>query len=353
MENLIRTKPIIKLRKLGNYYKAFFDSSKALTLRDLDENVIWKEEVVPELLDISITKKCNFKCPYCYQSAGEGMHMTMEDFEWLLDFMGEDKPFQVALGGGEVICNPWFKEMLKKWYENGVVPNYTTNGYTLLDEDAVKATIKYCGGVALTYHWHDLSLFKQALEVLTKLPIQRNIHLIVGKPHVNKLESVIEELKDKVDAIVLLEFHDIGRGNQFKDWKLSREDKDHIKKLLLKYGKQGKLAVGASLIPLAIETVVEDGADKTFVEQFYYNPESLLTGYVNEQLQLAPSSFWTGEKIDLKQFKSFREAYNSPLMKELRKKQYELRKICDYAYICNGGMHAECCKDCRLKKALV
>jgi hypothetical protein len=166
--------------------------------------------------------------------------------------MGEDSPYQVALGGGEPGCNPNFAEFLRKFAENNIVPNYTTNGYTLLvDEKNVKATVEYCGGVALTYHWHDTSTFKQALEILSKLPIQRNVHIIVSHKHIHKIKQAIDDMVSKVDTIVLLEFHAVGRGKDYKDWLLTKEDIEYIKHLLTKY-PSGKLAVGASLIPIAI-----------------------------------------------------------------------------------------------------
>lgn len=333
-----------RVRILGSYYTAMFNPFTGTIIRNIDENKIWYEDTIPELLDISITKQCNLRCSYCYTSAGKGKHMSIEELEWLLDFMGNDTPFQVALGGGEPGCNPNFDNILEIFAKNNIVPNYTTNGYTLLNDKYVKATVKYCGGVALTYHWDNQDYFKQALNILTKLPIQRNIHIIITHKHIQKIKHVIDELIDKVDVVVLLEFHSIGRGRKYNNWILTKEDIEYVKELLISY-PSGKIAVGASLIPIAINAV-KDVLNKEEIEMYYYNPEGILTGYIDEDLNLAPSSFWEGEKIKLRDFKSFREAYNSPLMKELRRKQYELREKCKYAYICNGGMHAVCNRNC-------
>jgi len=339
-------------RKLGDYYRSIFNPKNGYLYREVDTEKIYFEKTAPEMLDISIIKKCNFGCPYCYMSStnnDKGI-LTIEDIEWLIEFFGDFKPFQVALGGGEPSLHPKFPEILKLFRENNIVPNYTTNGLALLmDDKIVDATVKYCGGVALTYHPHKADVFKRALEILTKLPIQRNIHLIVSHKNINDIEDFIEQIIGKVDTVVLLKFIDLGRGSLLsKDYSLTEDDYKVVKKLLKKY-PPGKIAVGAPFIPVAIEVAVESGMSDGLISLFFYNPEGILTGYIDENLYLSPSSYWIGEKVYLKDYNSFIDAYNSPIMKKIRVKQYSLKKKCKYAPICNGGVHGECDDFCSLK----
>jgi len=338
-------------RKLGEYYLSVFDPKTGYLYREIDIEKIYFRDTAPEMLDISIIKKCNFGCPYCYMSSTEddkGM-LSLGDVEWLIEFFGDYKPYQVAIGGGEPSLHPNFIEILKLFRENNIVPNYTTNGLALLDDKIVAATIEYCGGVALTYHPHRSDIFTKTLNILSELPIQRNVHLIVSHRNVKIIEKFIEQIIDKVDTIVLLKFMDLGRAFLLsKDYLLTKEDYEIVKQILKKY-PLGKIAVGAPFIPVAIEAAVETGISDKLISMFYYNPEGILTGYIDENLYLAPSSYWTGEKIYLRDYKSFIEAYNSPIMKKVRIKQYNLRKKCKYAPICNGGIHGECNNFCSLK----
>jgi len=338
-------------RKLGEYYLSIFDAKTGYLYREIDIEKIYFRDTAPEMLDISIIKKCNFGCPYCYMSSTEkdNSMLHIEDIEWLIGFFGKYKPYQVAIGGGEPSLHPNFIEILKIFRKNSIVPNYTTNGLALLDDKIVNATVKYCGGVALTYHPHRPDIFTKALNILSELPIQRNIHLIVSHKNVKTIEKFIEQIIDRVDTIVLLKFMDLGRGSLLsKDYLLTKKDYEIVKRILKKY-PLGKIAVGAPFIPVAIETAVETGISDELISLFYYNPEGILTGYIDEELYLAPSSYWTGEKVYLRDYNSFIEAYNSPLMRKIRIKQYKLKEKCKYAPVCNGGVHGECSEFCSLK----
>ena len=339
-------------RKLDDYYFSIFDPETGYLYREIDTEKIYFENTTPEVLDISIIRKCNFNCPYCYMSSTENDNsmLSIDDIKWLVKFFDDYKPYQVAIGGGEPSLHPNFVEILKLFRDNNIVPNYTTNGLALLNKKIVESTAKYCGGIALTYHSHKSDIFKKALNILVELPVQKNIHLIVSHKNIKLVEKFIDSVIEKIDTIVLLKFMNIGRGSLLpeNEYMLTKEDYKIIKRILKNY-PPGKIAVGASFIPLAIETAVESNMSYELISIFYYNPESILTGYIDENLYLAPSSYWNGERVYLKEYNSFFDAYNSYLMKQIRLKQYKLREKCRYAPICNGGIHGQCDKFCSLK----
>ncbi|RLA77976.1 MAG: hypothetical protein DRG33_06175 [Deltaproteobacteria bacterium] len=333
-------------------YKAAF--TNGITVRDFDPVQIYGSELTPEILDISITSRCNLECPYCYRSATSyGKDLSFGEFlETFLFHMNElSRPFQVALGGGEPSLHPEFCDMIEFLHHIEVVPNYTTNGTALLNDDIVTVTERYCGGVALTYHENNPGLFEKSFPVLTSLKIQRNVHIIAKHNRVGELKSFIERYRDSVDMIVILEFHNVGRAKQMSSETLQRSDLDELKELFSEY-PDGKLAVGASLTHLLIEMAVEREYSFHEMAMLFWNSDSLMTGFIDENLVLKPSSFWTGSGVDLRKYSTFKEAYNSNLFKELRKKLKNLSKHCDYSTICNGGMHGDFCFRCKLRKEI-
>ena len=345
-------------RVLGNYYQALFLPKKKAVIREVDTDRVYDEILYPELLDISITKQCNLECPYCYQSssARRKEYLSLDDLRWLIDFFGDAKPFQVASGGGEPTLHKDFPEILKLFYDNQIVPNYTTNGYGLIHSEEIRqATEKYAGGVALTYHKHAERLFWEALEILESLAnVQKNIHYIVDRNSIYELRAFITQLLNRnIGSIVLLEFQPIGRGKIIElenSVALRRTEYDLIKRIYEEPRSQKlehKLAFGASLEFLLIEHAVEQGYSLEEMALSLYNPESLFSGYIDEQLRLAPSSYWNGERINLKEYPNFEQAYNSTLMRRIRLKQKSLQSFCKYAVICNGCIHGSCNSLCK------
>ena len=180
-------------------YKSAFNPYLKMTYRRYDENKIHDHKTVPEILDVSITKKCNNKCSYCYTNSGDGYDMSLDDAHWLLENSMDElsRPYQVALGGGEPGKHPHFIEMLQLFSEYNIVPNYTTNGYTLMDDKTLEVTNKLCGGVALTYHWEYTDKFDAYLSRLMELDkCQKNIHLVVHHNVINELPSLIDKYAD-------------------------------------------------------------------------------------------------------------------------------------------------------------
>jgi len=169
----------------------------------------------------------------------------------------------------------------------------------------------------------------------------------------DQIEDIIIKVKDHVKYVIFLEFHMNGRASSktFKSWKLKRLQLEKLKDLIKKYNS--KVAVGASLVPLLFELVEENPNEYEEFDIYYHNPESMLTGYVNENLELMPSSFWhkCNGYVKIKDYPSFFEAYNSSLFQQQRMKLYNLRYICKYGPLCNGGMHGDYCYRCKILRS--
>ena len=57
---------------------------------------------------------------------------------------------EVALGGGETTLHPEFINILKEFYDNKVIPNFTTKNHNLLRQENAQEILKYCGAIAFS-----------------------------------------------------------------------------------------------------------------------------------------------------------------------------------------------------------
>jgi len=176
----------------------------------------------PEFYDVKITNHCNGKCPWCYQdSLPEEGHFDdilnkINDFFGCLD--DNQKPFQVAIGGGEPTGHPDFIKALKLFHDLGITPNYTTNGMFCSEvsgrQRIIEATRKYCGGVAISCHPHLRQYWEMAASLFLLNGIKLNFHLIISDGNsVNAFLKIYEKYKDDIDYFVLLPHTAQGRAN--------------------------------------------------------------------------------------------------------------------------------------------
>ena len=193
----------------------------------------------PSLMDIGIMGKCDNKCVYCYQGDKTQDNMKLEHFKRIID-ESKDHITQVALGGrGNPNKHENFKEIIEYCVSNGVVPNYTTSGIDLTDEEIEIS--KLCGAVAVSMHekdytWDAIKRFQNSINktnihfVLSKKHLKTSFKLLLGQdPWDNKVDFT------KLNAIIFLLFKPQGRGKDLNkdEWILSSEEIQMFGKLLL------------------------------------------------------------------------------------------------------------------------
>lgn len=197
-------------------YKAVYINGK--TMRFLCDNTKPMLELdYPEFYDVKITDKCNGKCPYCYQnSLPEGLGNEYDIMNIIKKYFGSmsmnERPLQIAIGGGETTLHPQFIDILKTVYELGITPNYTTNGMDISD-DIIEATKKYCGGVAVTCHRHLEKYWRESFNKFYKNEIKTNFHIVISdKESIDYFLNIYKEYKSKVEYFVLLPYITMGRA---------------------------------------------------------------------------------------------------------------------------------------------
>jgi hypothetical protein len=194
-------------------YRAIFGSNYKTVRWRIDKDLPITKLRYPEVVDVSLGTLCFGGCPYCYTSAthlgSNYQDVVRKIFEYWSVIPDEHRPFQVALGGGgEPTLHPEFVDVLAQLRELGIVPNYTTNGMHL-SRSILDATIKYCGGVAVTAHRH--LNWERAVTKLHDAGVSEiNIHVVVGWPGSAEFAREARNKFDFVSHVVLLPYQVAG-----------------------------------------------------------------------------------------------------------------------------------------------
>ena len=113
-----------KVREFKEHnYKSVYFAGKTIRF-SLDPTKDIEELTYPEFYDVKITDYCEGNCSYCYMdSTCKGKHHT--DILGKIDsYFGKmsdnERPFQVAIGGGEPTTHPEFIECLAKFSDLGI-----------------------------------------------------------------------------------------------------------------------------------------------------------------------------------------------------------------------------------------
>lgn len=239
--------------KESNYMGIWMKTGKTIRIA-IDPKKPITELEFPEFYDVKLTGKCEGKCPWCYMDSKETDEHYENSVQKIKDYfepMSEnERPFQVALGGGEPTGHPDFIEILKTFYDLGIQPNYTTNGMFCESDnlmDILLATKHYCGGVAVSCHPHLKKYWATAARLFSIEKIKLNFHIIISdKESIDEFVEIYNEWKDKVDYFVLLPYGNMGRAlHKEIDW-------DYLVKNLPE--DQTKLAFGANFYPYLLNT---------------------------------------------------------------------------------------------------
>lgn len=204
-------------------FKEMFDTSSGFYLRTatLDENGKETETEAfmrsfPSLLDIGIMGKCSsvHTCDVgCYQQGSGnvlGKNMPISVFKKIIDEVS-GKTFEIALGGfGNPNDHEDFEEIIRYASEHNVVPNYTTSGITLTDEQ-IKATKKYCGAVAVSWHRKDYTL--ESIDRFLAADVRTNIHYVIGNDTIDEAIWRLEYnlFPEGINAVIFLLYKPIGK----------------------------------------------------------------------------------------------------------------------------------------------
>jgi len=277
----------VKIRSFPEHnYRGIYFNGKTIRLRQDNSKPITDLDY-PEFYDVKITSYCEGNCPWCYMnSTCKGYHF--DDILGKVDaFFGNmtenQKPFQVAIGGGEPTMHPDFSELLKKFRDLGIAPNYTTNGMHMSD-DVYFATAHNCEGVAVSCHPHLEEYWKPAFRSLISSGVKTNFHIIISdEESVDYFKAIYSVYASKAFYFVLLPYKEAGRAES-KDINF-----EYFFNTLMDMDDISRIAFGALFYPY-LKT-------QTWMDISLYEPEIMSKFLDMSDMTLYPSSFSTDKPI--------------------------------------------------------
>lgn len=226
-----------------NYYSVWNDGiTTRYQIRD-DEPITELE--YPEFYDIKITEKCSGKCPWCYMDSSESDEHYKDIVSKVASFFGpmskNQRPFQVALGGGNPNEHPNFIALIAYLDLLGITPNYTTNGIGVTPQ-IIHATRRFCGGVAVSFHPHLEEYWSKAVDDFWKYGVKNlNAHIIISdRESIDFFKRMYYKYNSIMKYFVLLPYEAMGRAEA------KEIDYEYLTEVLDSIRKQKKLAFGAN-----------------------------------------------------------------------------------------------------------
>lgn len=216
----------------SNYF-AIQDNEYNIFRFRLQDNLPIGHLEYPDVIDVSLGNYCTGGCSYCYASATKKgnlyKHVVGKLDKWLGSMTPNQRPFQIAIGGGgEPTLHLEFCDAIKIIASYNVVPTYTTAGFSLLFHSysdgmeaerainhVIETTKEHCGGVAVTAHGH--MNWQESVKLLLKHKIRTNIHVVIGKDSndIRWAKYIRNEYPD-VHTVVLLPFVPMGHGKRLE-----------------------------------------------------------------------------------------------------------------------------------------
>lgn len=300
----------------------------------------------PELMDIGIMGSCKAGklgiCKqagvYCYQSGPyiEQENMNFEDYKKIID-ESVGMTFQVALGGrGDPDTHPDFIEILKYTKEHNIIPNYTTSGIFLTDE-AIEATKKYCGAVAIS--WYKNEYTEKAIQRFLEAKVKTNIHFVLTSDSIDEAIYRVENNKfpKGINAVIFLLYKPVGVQSNSKLELVNRIDK--IKKfvgVLNKSHVDFKIGFDSCMLPLLLRN-----GYKVDLNVIDFCEGARFSIYISPDMYATPCSFDVDRqfavKLNYDNGIGIKQAWDSEKFELFRKRLFNCNyELCSYKDKCFG-----------------
>lgn len=266
----------------------------------------------PDLIDIGIMGKCHVNQLYCkkfgvdcYQSKNNHSDMLLSDYKTIIN-QCKGKTFQVALGGrGDPNKHKNFKEILKYTCDNGIIPNLTTSGMGMTDNE-ITLIKKYCGAAAVSmYSKVIINEFgikesnKQTIEIINKLVsknIITNIHYVISN---ETLDDIIFRLENNIfpkgiNAIIFLLYKPVGIA--LKEKQIAINDEKFVKFMNIIKNKKFPFKIGFDTCFSPIIVKYLGNIDSKTID---YCEASRFSCYISPEMIMYPCSFIQDKKYGI------------------------------------------------------
>lgn len=273
---------LISLYKNGNYYVELYDDGTKIR-QTIDPNDTEFVPQHPESIDLTITKKCDGGCPWCYMNCTPaGKHAELLDEKFL---NGIHPEMEIAINGND-LTHPQLESFLLKVKDRGAFVNITVNMKHFMRYDVQEKLFKWqrnhwFWGLGISWDsfiGNNDKYFKTFLEHLDSF---KNvvIHTIAGI----LTRDDLEKLGNHGLKILILGYKNVGNGVDYG------RDLNHAREIF-----ENQTTVGAclkwafkhfevvSFDNLALEQLcVKDIIGKDAFNNFYMGDEGTFTFYID------------------------------------------------------------------------
>ncbi len=277
-------------------YELFFDTTNGIeVMRGINGKKDPFSLYLPSLIDVGVMGHCKHKCEFCYQGHSNKPNMKLEDFKSIIDQV-KHHTNQVALGGrGDPNQHENFKEIVSYARKNGVVPNYTTSGINLTDEQVEIS--KMCGAVAVSDYGKSYTY--KALEKLMDAKVKTNIHLMFtntlyfkslkilygSNPWQVRNGSLVDI--DRLNAVIFLLFKPAGAGSKL-GWRPTQYQFSTFAELVFKTKSKFKIGMDSCLVNHVLSYVEPDKLQKLSIDTC---EGARMSAYITNDMKMMPCSF--------------------------------------------------------------
>ena len=311
----------------------------------------------PELIDVGIMGHCLASeeglCKNvgveCYQHAQvrKRPNMSLEDYKEIVR-QSKGKTFQIALGGaGDPNKHEYFEEILEYSAKNGIVPNLTTSGLDLQDEE-ISLIKQYCGAVAVSYYSkldkngnETNSQTINAIERLVAAGCRTNIHYVISK---DNIKETIYRLHNSlfprgINAVVFLLHKTI--ESHFESKTPKGNERDYIDFIITATKGKHHFKIGFDSCQTP---ALKNYGVNIAKESLEFCEAARFSMYIDCEMKAYPCSFgWNKESFSVNlNDKNIFEAWNSDAFEQFRKKQY-CSKCNDGCYVCALNLDKNIC----------
>ena len=330
-------------------YKYVFDTKTGFYMRTgiLDEN--GKDtgtdpfmSSFPHLIDVGIMGHCihgeSGLCKaagvQCYQSgySVKKPDMSVEDFESIAR-QCRHITNQLALGGrGDPNQHKEFERILQICRENDLVPNYTTSGFGMTNEQ-VRLTNQYCGAVAVS--WYRSKYTDDAIKRFVNAGCRTNIPYVLSK---NSIEEAVERLSGEgfaegINAVIFLMHKPVGQGERENMIAPDEPLLQEFCRLVNEKEQPFKIGFDSCSVPMIVNFC--PNIAKVTLDTCEGGRYSC---YISSEMIMSPCSFDREEKYGVSlRDRSIREAWDSSQFEAFRDSLRKSCPDCPDREFCMGG----------------
>lgn len=287
---------------------------------------------LPSLLDVGIMGSCHNSCAFCYQGHTNRPNMSLDNFKMIVDQVAHHVN-QIALGGhGDPNKHEHFREIVEYCKQNYIVPNYTTSGFQLTDEEIEIS--KMCGAVAVSDYEKDYTY--DALTRLINNGIKTNIHQIFSKFSAQKCLNIANgEVPfwhgkfpvSNLNAVIFLLFKPQGAGMDLKEMLTpTYEQIREISRCIFESKAPFKIGTDSCLVNHMLNFIIPTKLQQMSIDTC---EAARMSAYISPEMVFVPCSFYPHGGAQNLYNDNLQDIWkNSDLFDYFRMRLEKNRKIC-------------------------